>query len=321
MQYREEYRTVGGIEQYLLHYPAGRAAPVLLFVHGGPGMAESCLGYQYRRWWGDSFTVVYWEQRGAGKTLERNRRKKQEPVTLAQMLDDLDAVAEILRREYGVRQIALLGHSWGSLLASLYALRRPAGVSLYIGVGQTVYVPQSEAIARERLRREVAESGTPRQKRQWERLAAAGAYPRPGATFAETLPATRKTRALMGSIGLAMRLDWPLVKAVLQSPTFGLAELKMFFGTGQRINRALMQEIWECDLRRHGLRYEMPVYYILGERDFQAATPLAEEYFGSLAAPKKELYILAGAGHNTMFDAPQAFARALRAAADAIAAS
>lgn len=75
-EYIEEYKNIGGIEQYLLHYPAKSDAPVMLFLHGGPGSAESPLGYLFRKWWGDLFTVVHWDQRGSGKTLGRNPKYK-----------------------------------------------------------------------------------------------------------------------------------------------------------------------------------------------------------------------------------------------------
>ncbi|MGD9560266.1 MAG: alpha/beta hydrolase [Oscillospiraceae bacterium] len=314
MQYKEEYRKMGGIEQYLLHFPAGPGAPVLLFVHGGPGVAESCLGYLYSRWWDGLFTVVHWDQRGAGKTRQRNRHMKQAPPTMAQMMDDLFEVVQLVKAAYRVPRVVLLGHSWGSLLGSLYALRVPGDVALYIGVGQNVAMQQSEAIAFEKLKDEVAAKGTPRQKRRWAQLAAAGPYPPQGASFAEVVPQMRRVNGLMRQFGMATGLDWRLCRAVLKSPTAGLAELKMFLGVGQKANDGLREAVWAFDLQKEPRRYAVPVCYILGERDYQTATPLAQAYFQQIEAPEKACFVLAGAGHNTMFDAPEAFAEALAAA-------
>ena len=45
---------------------ATRAAIIL--VHGGPGSAELAIGWTFQRGWEDYFTVVQWDQRGAGQT-------------------------------------------------------------------------------------------------------------------------------------------------------------------------------------------------------------------------------------------------------------
>ena len=66
----EETRQVeiGGIRQWISVRGNDRRNPILLYVHGGPGAAEMVESYGYQRPWEDFFTVVQWDQRGAGKT-------------------------------------------------------------------------------------------------------------------------------------------------------------------------------------------------------------------------------------------------------------
>ena len=73
-EFEEEYVAVNGIEHFLLHYPKAPDAPVLLYLHGGPGSIESLFAYQLDEAWGYMFTQVHWDQRGAGKTLSRNKK-------------------------------------------------------------------------------------------------------------------------------------------------------------------------------------------------------------------------------------------------------
>ena len=73
-QFEEEYILVNGIEHFLLHYPKTSDTPVLLYLHGGPGGFESLFAYELDKAWGDLFTHVHWDQRGAGKTLRRNKK-------------------------------------------------------------------------------------------------------------------------------------------------------------------------------------------------------------------------------------------------------
>src|SRR5258708_26701515 len=74
----ERFVTLGGIEQWITIRGANRANPVLLFVHGGPGDAQSSLRSAYAVYEKD-FTIVQWDQRGAGRTYEKNPNSPPEP--------------------------------------------------------------------------------------------------------------------------------------------------------------------------------------------------------------------------------------------------
>ena len=58
--------TLGGARQVVNVRGADRANPVLLFVHGGPAAVEMPIAWAFQRPWEDFFTVVQWDQRGAG---------------------------------------------------------------------------------------------------------------------------------------------------------------------------------------------------------------------------------------------------------------
>ena len=66
---RCEYLDVAGARLYLLIRGADRGAPVLLWLHGGPGGAERPLSRYYNHELEDHFVVAYWDQRGAGALL------------------------------------------------------------------------------------------------------------------------------------------------------------------------------------------------------------------------------------------------------------
>ena len=60
--------TLGGARQAINVRGADRANPILLYVHGGPGAVEMPFAWSFQRPWEDFFTVVQWDQRGAGKS-------------------------------------------------------------------------------------------------------------------------------------------------------------------------------------------------------------------------------------------------------------
>ena len=131
-----EHLSVDRAKLYLQIRAADRTAPVLLWLHGGPGGAERPL---FRYFNGDleqRFVVVYWDQRGAGHSFD----PKADPhrLTIARHLTDLDTVVDNLRQSLGQNKIVLVGHSWGAVLGLLYAQAHPEKVSAFIGVNPII---------------------------------------------------------------------------------------------------------------------------------------------------------------------------------------
>ena len=59
------------------------------------------------------------------------------------------------------------------------------------------------------------------------------------------------------------------------------------------------------------LKYEVPIFYILGDNDWQTPYNIASKYFNKIDAPYKKLYVIPNAGHMTMMDEPELFFEAL----------
>ncbi|HEX9129225.1 MAG TPA: alpha/beta fold hydrolase [Gemmatimonadaceae bacterium] len=116
-----------------MRIPAGDASlyareigrgPAVIVLHGGPDFDSGYLLPDLDRL-KDSYRLIYFDQRGRGRSADHVRP---EEVTLASELDDIDKVT----KHFHVERPALLGHSWGALLAVEYALRHPTRVSRLI---------------------------------------------------------------------------------------------------------------------------------------------------------------------------------------------
>ncbi len=142
---RAEAVSIGGIQQWITIRGDDKRNPVLLVVHGGPGYPELPLSWWYTRGWEEYFTVVQWDQRGAGKTYMINDPQAVAPtMTPERLVQDSEELAQWLRRNLGKQKIFVWGHSWGSYLGLELALRDPDWLYAYIGTGQIVNSPQSE---------------------------------------------------------------------------------------------------------------------------------------------------------------------------------
>jgi len=130
------YVMIGGIEQWITIRGEDRRNPVLLFLHGGPGDATNPWGYAAFRSWLKAFTVVQWDQRGAGRTLGKSGPSVAATITIDRLTQDGIELAETLRRILQKDKIILVGHSWGSILGVFMAKARPDLFSAFVGTGQ-----------------------------------------------------------------------------------------------------------------------------------------------------------------------------------------
>jgi pimeloyl-ACP methyl ester carboxylesterase len=128
------YRRLGGVDQWVMIRGERIANPPLILLHGGPGWSETAFFRHFNAPVEKAFTVVYWDQRGAGKSFDRGIPRSS--MTVEQFLSDLDELVDAVRERLGKKRVSILGHSWGSALGVLYAARSPEKVAAYIGSGQ-----------------------------------------------------------------------------------------------------------------------------------------------------------------------------------------
>jgi pimeloyl-ACP methyl ester carboxylesterase len=115
----QTFVDVGGTEVYVEVAGANEDAPLVLYLHGGPGNAAlGIVGFQadVGRRLEQEFLVAYLHQRGAGKSPAVPDSEQ----TIANHVNDVDKVVEFLTDEYARAKVHLLGHSWGGMLAALY---------------------------------------------------------------------------------------------------------------------------------------------------------------------------------------------------------
>jgi pimeloyl-ACP methyl ester carboxylesterase len=130
---------IGGIDQWIAVQGEDRRNPMILYLHGGPGEAQSPFLKDFAPWERE-FTVVNWDQRGAGKTYEKNGKSTPD-VTLNRLTDDAVEIAHYVLHKFGKPKLILVGQSFGAMLGLLVARRAPEMFYAFVGTGQFVNTP------------------------------------------------------------------------------------------------------------------------------------------------------------------------------------
>src|SRR5688572_26744620 len=141
----QSFIPIGGIEQWVTIKGASRANPVILVLHGGPGNPMSPYADAVYGAWQQDFTLVQWDQRGAGRTFGRNTDSAQPRLTMARMAQDGNEVASHVARHLGKDKVILMGGSWGSSLGIHMVRSRPELFHAYVGTGQLVSYQDNQA--------------------------------------------------------------------------------------------------------------------------------------------------------------------------------
>ena len=128
------YLRLGGLDQWVMIRGESVANPPLILLHGGPGLSETRFFRRFNAPLEKSFTVVYWDQRGAGKSFHPGIPRSS--MTVEQFILDLDELVEAVCKRLEKTKVVIFGHSWGSALGTLYAARFPDKVAAYVGSGQ-----------------------------------------------------------------------------------------------------------------------------------------------------------------------------------------
>lgn len=302
--------NINGVEQGMFIKGKDINRPVLLFVHGGPGMPEYWLTQRYPTGLEDYFTVVWWEQRGAG--LSYSPDILPETMTAEQFVADTIEVTNYLRKRFDKEKIYLMGHSWGSYIGIQAAAREPDLYYAYIGVGQISHQIQSEGLAYHYALGYYKENGNTNMVRKLEAAPPTLTVPLPAA-----YEALRDAYMHGAGIGTTRDMDSVITGIFLPSWQFREYTLgeKVNLWRGKFFSRSRSFRLWDkmqiTDLGQQVTELEIPVYFLHGAYDYTCAYPLAKNYFEKIKAPVKGFYTFEGSAHSPMFEEAEKMRRIL----------
>ncbi|MBI1238920.1 MAG: alpha/beta fold hydrolase [Alphaproteobacteria bacterium] len=295
-----DWVELGGVRQRLLIRGRDRANPILLVLHGGPGIPEIAQFREFNAPLEEAFLVVQWDQRGAGRSFDILADPA--ALTIAQMEADLDELVVLLKDRYGQRKIFLLGHSWGSFLGIRYAARHPENVAAYVGVGQVAWMIEGEDRSHDFV---IAQATAANDTDVLSAMQEIGRPPY------STFSAMRQ-RGFVALYGGALHKPEMAPKiggAAMSGPEMTWADYVLGTAGAWRSLDRLFPELMTINLMKEVPSLDVPVYFALGRYDHQVPADLAAVYFDRLRAPKKKLVWFENSAHNPLYEESEAFNR------------
>lgn len=291
------YVSIGGIDQWIA-IQGDVNNPAIIYLHGGPAEAQSPFLAEFAPW-EKYFTVVNWDQRGSGKTLERNGTSTPD-VTVERMALDAVEVAQYAARRLEKPKVIVVCQSFGCLLGLNAVRDQPDAFFAYVGTGQPVQWQLSLA-AREAFARQQMTAA-----HDTAALRALEAAQRLPPDSAERLAASNHWRWAPSDLAY-LHLQDTYMKS---TPASDQKEAQAAWMAGGAFSGPkLFPEITAFDARKL-TSFSIPIYVIQGREDHIASNDAAKAWVDSLHAPAKEFVTIDG-GHFACFTDPTQFVTSL----------
>jgi pimeloyl-ACP methyl ester carboxylesterase len=295
---KKESITIGGIAQWISLRSENIKNPIILFLHGGPGTAQISFSRKSQKWLEDSFLVVNWDQRGAGRSYSWSTRK--EDMKIGRFIEDAEELIEYLLKRFGQEKIYLVGHSWGTIIGAHLTAKRPDLIGAYIAIGQIVDMEQGEKISYQFTLDEARRLNNKKAIQQLEKIGQppyatlndAGVQRNwlskfHGASYEGTLEGI-----LLKNISIRDLRPFDIIRFVAGA-MFSLSTLE-----DEQNKVKIIQDVPEM---------KIPVYFCCGRRDYNVPFELVVEYAEKLRAPQKRIIWFDHSGHLPNFEEPELF--------------
>lgn len=298
-------REIGGIHQSLIIRGNNATKPVMLFLHGGPGSPELAFMNKYNRGLEEDFVMVYWEQRGSGKSFSSSIPAG--TMTLDRFVSDTREVTLYLAERFNQQKIHLMGHSWGSFLGMNTIWKHPELYHAFFSIGQVADQYKGERISFEWVK----EQARQREDKKTIKKLSALTFPDSLATMEQWMPYLMTERTYVNKYGGGSTREitsmWPMAKMLFQTREYTFTEKFNYL----RGNLFSLENLWMTVINTNLFNsidsVEVPVYMFHGIHDYTTPYSVAREFYEHLHAPQKEFYAFDHSAHSPLMEEPDKF--------------
>ncbi|MEU4194552.1 alpha/beta hydrolase [Kribbella sp. NPDC026611] len=302
---QETYQLrAGDVDHWVYARGADRSNPIILFVHGGPAMPHQPMAWQFQRPVEEYFTVVTYDQRGAGRTLRTvDPESIADTIRLEQYVADAIDLAEQIRARYGVEKLILMGHSWGTMIATNAALARPDLFHAYVGIGQITNGLANESLCFEYALQQAREHN---HTEALEELASIAPYPGDVPLTRDRIIIARKWAQYRGGLSAYRDDSLYFFGAPMLSPDYTLDELETLGEGNQFTLGRVLGEMLATDYT--GVKeFPIPMVQLLGRHDYTTPAQPTADWIDEVQAPYKQAIWFEHSAHLAPWEEPGKF--------------
>jgi pimeloyl-ACP methyl ester carboxylesterase len=282
---QESYKAkIGGIEQWLNVRGQDKANPIIVFVHGGPAAPNMPSIWQFQRPIEEYFTVVNWDQRGAGKTYRTvDPESIGDSLHIERYVEDAIEVAEFVRKRYRKDKVILMAHSWGTVVGMNAALQRPDLFHAYVGIGQVINVRDNERISFDYGLEQARKRGNEAAVREMETIAP---YPGDQPITRERIIVARKWAQFYGGLSAYREDSTYYFDAPRLSPEYDHDDVCAIDRGNLFTLGRILPEFLGVDFK--GVRsFPIPVVMFMGRHDYTTPSQPTTAWLDKVTAPYK----------------------------------
>ena len=299
---QEAYKAkIGGIAQWINVRGQDRNNPVILFVHGGPASPLIPTIWQFQRPLEEYFTIVNYDQRGAGKTFNETAPDSlSDSIHIPRYIDDAIEVAEYIKTRYHKDKVILMGHSWGTVIGMGAALKRPDLFYAYVGIGQVISTRENERLSFDYA---VEQSKAHNNEKAIKELASIAPYPGDQPVTRERIVTARTWAQHYGGLSAYRDSSYYFYNAGKLSPEYNDCDVRAIDAGNMFSLGRLLPEFLGVDYR-NVRSFPIPVVMFMGRNDYTTPSAPTDEWLKRVKAPYKRGVWFEHSAHMVPWEEP-----------------
>lgn len=282
--------------------------PILLFIHGGPGVPEYFLNEAYQTDLENHFTVCWLESRGTGLSYTNNLNG--DDITTQQLVEDTISVTDYLISRFKKERIYLMGHSFGTFIGIKVANERPDLYYAYIGMAQAVGNVLGGAVSNTLTYEYMSNVFASRNNKiALKKLEMWSVKNNDGTVIFNQKYLGQlddlKHRAGCGTMHNMDSVITGIFLPQINSQCYTLPE-KINYWQGKVFMKStkVYEKFTDTNLVDPPKSFEIPIYFFSGVYDYTCPYPLSLAYYKTIEAPIKGFYTFENSAHSPLWEEP-----------------
>ncbi len=289
---------INGTDLEVMIRGCNRDNPILIFVHGGPCCSEIPYIRGYQDLLEQKFTIIHYDQRGSGKSYKFGTDYS--GVTATNHVDDLIALTEYIKQYLKQEQVILIGHSYGTYIATMAAAKEPKLYRAYIGIGQMSNTIESELDGLNKCIEAARKAGNKDDVTYLNGLETSISKGK------EITPRNYVRKYGFAARNINENLDY--LNGFLFGSEYNLLDAIRFYVASAKYQDTLIMEALKNPITDIVSEIDIPVYFAMGKYDCMTSPKAAEEYLNSLTgqAPH-EMVVFENSAHYPQLEEKEKF--------------